>query len=83
MEDSAATVAASLAKLLPVLGLRSTGPVPEVLKDTPGQMVLLHTLALVHTATVSELAKRTGVTTATTSAMVRKLVERRLVERMK
>lgn len=78
---SVAAVAAALARLLPVLGLRATGALPEALRETPGQLLLLHLLEVRPGAAIGELARQAGVTMATMSAMVRRLVEKGLAGR--
>lgn len=80
-EPGVAEVALGLARLLPVLGRMTTDPLPEEMRDSPGQVVLLHILARRGATNVGDLARETGVTAATTSAMVRKLVSKGLVRR--
>lgn len=70
-----------LARLLPVLGLMMTESLPEPLRDSRSQMILLQLVSLRGAATVSEVAAAMGVAVPTASTMVRKMVEKGLLER--
>ncbi len=73
--------ALELARLLPVLGLMVTEPLPELLRDSRSQMILLQILSARGAATVSEMAVAMGIAVPTVSTMVRKMVEKGLLER--
>lgn len=70
-----------LAKVIPAIGLMITEPLPEVMRDSRSQMILLQILSRRTAATVSEMAAAMGIAVPTASAMVRKMVEKGLLER--
>lgn len=70
-----------LARVLPTLGLVITEPLPELLRDSRSQMILLQILSQRKAATVSVVATAMGIAVPSASAMVRKMVEKGLLER--
>lgn len=70
-----------LARVLPILGLAMTESLPEALRDSRSQMILLQILEQRQTATVSEVAEAMGVAVPTASTMVRKMAEKGLLDR--
>lgn len=73
--------AEALARVLPVLGLMVTEPLPELLRDSRSQMILLQVVSQRTAATVSEVAVAMGIAVPTASTMIRKMVEKGLLER--
>ena len=70
-----------LARVIPAVGLMITEPLPEMLRDSRSQMIMLQILSQRKAATVSEMAAAMGVAVPTASTMVRKMVEKGLLER--
>lgn len=79
--SSARKTALRLARVIPAIGLMITEPLPEVLRDSRSQMILLQMLCQRQAITVSELAQAMGVAVPTASTMVRKMVAKGLLER--
>lgn len=80
-ESSRHDIALGLAQVVPALGLLITDPLPEVLRDSRSQMILLQIVSHGKAATVSEVATAMGVAVPTASTMVRKMVDKGLLER--
>ncbi|MFZ5825634.1 MAG: MarR family winged helix-turn-helix transcriptional regulator [Bacillota bacterium] len=81
MAESRRETAQGLARVLPSLGLLITEPLPEPLRDSRSQMILLQLLSQRQAATVSEVATAMGIAVPSASVMVRKMVEKGLLER--
>lgn len=73
--------ARGLARVLPALGLLVTEPLPELLRDSRSQMILLQIVSQRQPVTVSDVATAMGIAVPTASTMVRKMVEKGLLER--
>lgn len=71
----------ALARVLPMLGLLITEPLPEPLRDSRSQMILLQILSQRKAVTISEVATAMGIAVPSASVMVRKMVEKGLLER--
>lgn len=79
--SAAQETANGLARVLPALGVLVTEPLPEVLRDSRSQMILLQIVSQRRASTVSEVATAMGIAVPTASTMVRKMVEKGLLER--
>lgn len=73
--------AAKLAHVIPSVGLLLTEPIPETLRDSRSQLIMLQMLHHRKAATVSEMAAAMGIAVPTTSTMVRRMVEKGLLVR--
>lgn len=80
-ESEIKETAEALARVLPALGLMVTEPLPELLRDSRSQMILLQVVSQRKAATVSEVATAMGIAVPTASTMIRKMVEKGLLER--
>lgn len=73
--------ASRLAEAIPAFGILITEPLPEMVRDSRSQMIMLQVLAQRKEATVSEMAAAMGIAVPTTSTMARRMVEKGLLER--
>lgn len=80
-ESEIKETAEALARVLPALGLMVTEPLPELLRDSRSQMILLQVVSQRKAAIVSEVATAMGIAVPTASTMIRKMVEKGLLAR--